>query len=109
MSGGDLWKFDLPTQKWTLLIEQIPIPIYFHGATVSRYGQLTYFGGLTILKPNKPNVRSKKLFSVWIDIPPLKEIAWRAVLYYNDNFRDRSESELNRLGLPFPYIQRLKN
>ena len=104
--GADLWKFDLRTKKWSLLVKQIPVAVFFHAACVSQYGELSYFGGLT--RPGS-NMRSKEMFSVWIDIPPLKEMAWRALLYYNDHLKNKSDAELKEFGLPFSYIRRLRN
>lgn len=105
-TGRDLWMFDLRTKKWSLLIEQIPVAVYFHAACVSQYGELSYFGGLTC---TGPNVRSKELFSVWIDIPPLKEMAWRALLYYNADLKTKSDAELLKIGLPSMFIRKLRN
>jgi len=104
----DLWKFDLRIKKWTLLIEQIPISIYFHGASVSSFGQLTFFGGITTGQ-KLINVRSKRLYSVYIDIPPLAIMAWKALLYYNDNFKNKTDDQLLKLGLPNIYVKKLRD
>lgn len=79
--------------------------VYFHAACVSRYGELSYFGGLTSVEPNS---RTRKLFSVWIDIPPLKEMAWRALLFYG-KLKNKSDAELAAFGLPAFFRQRLRN
>lgn len=71
---------------------------------MTQYGELSLFGGIS-----QQSVRTKELFSVWIDIPPLKEIAWRALLYYSDNLKDKTDEELARFGLTLSYIRRLRN
>lgn len=89
------------------MVSQIPIAVYFHAACVTPHGELSYFGGLTSVGPNS---RTRKLFSVWIDIPPLKEMAWRALLFYdNQKLKNKSDTELAEFGLPHTYRQRLRN
>ena len=92
-------------KKWTLLTEHTPIAIYFHGATISKFGQLSIFGGKTMLK-NK-DIRSEKLFTIYVDIPPLKELAWLSILHYNNNFKDKTDCDLLRPSLPLTYFSRL--
>lgn len=87
----------------------MPIPVYFHGAACSSIGQLTFFGGITTQPIGGGQTRSKRLFSVWIDIPPLAEMAWRSLLHNKNNFKDERDFELAIMGLPGMYMKKLKD
>lgn len=76
---SDLWHINLAELKWTLLVECIPYPVYFHAASVSLEGKLTIFGGVDTIDGNS---RNNKLTSIWLKIPTLKNICLSAVNYY---------------------------
>lgn len=75
----DIWHLNLLELKWTLLVDCIPYPVYFHAASVSLNGKLTVFGGVDHLNGDS---RNNKLTSIWLKIPSLKNICLSAVSYY---------------------------
>lgn len=76
---SDLWHINLEELKWSLLVECIPYPVYFHAASVSLNGKLTVFGGVDTIDGKS---RNNKLTSIWLKIPSLKDISLSAVSYY---------------------------
>ncbi|RWS30655.1 Kelch domain-containing protein 10-like protein [Leptotrombidium deliense] len=102
----DMWKLDLETRQWTMIPYKMPLPVYFHSASVSPFAQMTIFGGVTSFHHN---LRTNNLFQVWLKIPPLKEIAWNTLLanFRNTFLTKMSPVELFNLGIPLQYIQRL--
>lgn len=79
---ADIWHINLDELKWTLLVERIPYPVYFHAAAVSLDGKLTVFGGVDDIAGDS---RNNKLTSIWLKIPSLKNICLAAVDYYSRN------------------------
>lgn len=78
----DIWHINLEELKWTLLVDRIPYPVYFHGAAISLGGRLTVFGGVDHISGDS---RNNKLTSIWLKIPSLKNICLSAVSYYVKN------------------------
>ena len=76
---SDIWHINLEELKWTLLVECIPYPVYFHAASISLNGKLTVFGGVDNIAGDS---RNNKLTSIWLKIPSLKNISLSAVSYY---------------------------
>lgn len=76
---SDIWHINLEELKWTLLVDSIPHPVYFHAASISLNGKLTVFGGVDDIDGNS---RNNKLTSIWLKIPTLKNICLSAVDYY---------------------------
>lgn len=79
---SDVWHINLEELKWTRLVEFIPYPVYFHGASISLNAKLTIFGGVETITGD---FRNNKLTSVWFKIPSLKNICLSAVSYYVKN------------------------
>lgn len=75
----DLWHINLEQLQWTLLVECIPYPVYFHAASVSLGSRLTIFGGVDTISGDS---RNNKLTSIWLKIPSLKNMCLAAVDYY---------------------------
>lgn len=99
----DLWKFDLLTNQWTF-ITNIPSPIFFHSVSISNTGQMTIFGGANSLDSA---ARTNTLYSVWLDVPSLEELAWIAFINHCPNIGRLSRSQLTDLGLTSHLIDRL--
>lgn len=78
----DIWHINLEELKWTLLVDRIPYPVYFHAAAISLGGRLTVFGGVDNVSGES---RNNKLTSIWLKIPSLKNICLSAVSYYVKN------------------------
>lgn len=76
---SDIWHINLEKLRWTLLVECIPYPVYFHAASVSLDGKLTLFGGVDTIAGDS---RNNKLTSIWLKIPTLKNICLSAVSHY---------------------------
>jgi hypothetical protein len=107
----DIWKFDLTSSTWTKMAIEMPSPLYFHGMTISPVGKVTIFGGVYRIMANQmdTNVRTNDLHEVWLEIPPLEELAWNAVVSSIDSgkLRSCSRSQLAELGIPSKIINRL--
>lgn len=76
---SDIWHINLEELKWTLLVECIPYPVYFHAASISLNGKLSVFGGVDSISGDS---RNNKLTSIWLKIPSLKNICLSALNYY---------------------------
>ena len=76
---SDIWHINLEELKWTMLVECIPYPVYFHAASVSLAGKLTIFGGVDSAYGKS---RNNKLTSIWLKVPSLKNICLSAVNHY---------------------------
>lgn len=76
---SDIWHINMEELKWTLLVEKIPYPVYFHAASVALDGRLTIFGGVDHVNGDS---RNNKLTSIWLKVPSLKNICLSAVSYY---------------------------
>jgi len=93
---SDIWHINLEELKWTLLVESIPYPVYFHAAAISLHGKLTIFGGVDTIAGDS---RNNKLTSIWLKIPSLKNICLSAVSYYVKHGTMSSKS-VRTTGLP---------
>ncbi|CAN8002063.1 unnamed protein product [Ixodes hexagonus] len=74
----DLWELDLRRLQWTKLPVSLPSPVYFHSAAVTESGQMFVFGGVTAVDGSS---RCNSLWSVWVAVPSLLEMAWLALLH----------------------------
>jgi N-acetylneuraminic acid mutarotase len=102
---NDLWKLDLSNMQWTRIEALMPRPAYFHSASVSPLGQMTIFGGVTNTDHKQ---RTNELYSIWLKIAPLKEMAWNAVLHYVEKSETKkSIKEALELQVPINFYQRL--
>lgn len=102
----DLWRLDLDTAEWTKLKEKMPLPVYFHGTAMSPAGQAFIFGGVNSAPHNQ---RNNDLYSIWLDKPPLRDLAWKAFLSYCDltALNKTSPEDLMMMGIPLPYVRSL--
>ena len=76
---SDIWHINLENLKWTLLIECIPYPVYFHAGSTSLDGRLTLFGGV---EDKEGKTRNNKLTTIWLKVPSLKHVCLSAVGHY---------------------------
>lgn len=76
---SDIWHINLEQLQWSLLVECIPYPVYFHAASVGLDSRLTIFGGVDTINGDS---RNNKLTSIWLKIPSLKNVCLSAVDYY---------------------------
>lgn len=96
---SDIWHINLDHLQWTLLVECIPYPVYFHAASVSFNSRLTIFGGVDTINGDS---RNNKLTSIWLKIPSLKNICLSAVDYYMKNGTINSD-DVKSTGLTEAY------
>ncbi|KAI1286971.1 Kelch domain-containing protein 10 [Halotydeus destructor] len=103
---NDLWKIDLNALQWVDTTVKMPLPVYFHGSAVSNSGQMVIFGGVNSTPHNE---RNNDLYSIWLNKPPLKELAWQALVHYSDSksLLKTPVEDLVLMGIPNKYIQRL--
>ena len=103
---GDIWKLDLQSLQWTKVWVDLPRTLYFHSAAISSTGRLSVFGGVTHTNHKD---RTNELFTAWLTIPSLKEIAFEAFLFYLRTNKSQCTSDvLFQLGLPSNLIERFK-
>lgn len=76
---SDIWHINLEELKWTLLVDCIPFPVYFHAAAMSFNSKLTIFGGV---EDADGKYRNNKLTTIWLKIPSLKQICLSSVDHY---------------------------
>jgi len=62
------------------------------------------FGGVNHIKNN---TRTNQVFKIWLKVPKLKEMAWEAVLSYNKSIKGSTHSELQKLGIPLEFANRV--
>lgn len=79
---SDIWHINLIDLKWTLLVDRIPYPVYFHAASVSMNAKLSIFGGVDNISGDS---RNNKLTCLWLKIPSLKNMCLAALDYYSRN------------------------
>ncbi|GAU88483.1 hypothetical protein RvY_01175 [Ramazzottius varieornatus] len=70
---NDIWRLDLTTLQWEELKDRLPMPIYFHSATVTPAGCMYIFGGVVNTSGNQ---RSDFVFKKWLTVPSLQELVW---------------------------------
>lgn len=107
----DIWKFDLTNSCWQRIPVTMPVPLYFHGMTISPAGKVTIFGGVNRIMANQldTNVRTNDLYELWVELPPLEEQVWNAVVGYCNpvHLCQSTRRELAKLGIPTKFINRL--
>ena len=99
----DVWRLDFDSFTWTRLDVTLPIPLFFHGASLSHSGQLTVFGGVKEINPDpEVKTRTNDLFQIWLTIPSLQQISWMAFLSYSnlDLLTTCSVDGMRQLGIP---------
>ena len=106
----DIWKIKLDTVDgfvWSKVMD-FHYPITFHSAAVTTEGCMYLFGGVN----KKSNLRTKRLYRIWLSPPPLKELAWRRMqqIIRHENGLDKNElinkKILNFYDLPRNIIER---
>lgn len=107
----DIWKFDLNNSSWEKLSVEMPAPLYFHGITISPVGKVTIFGGVNRITNNQmdTNVRTNDLYEVWVQVPPLQELAWMSLVHFAEcsSLTRCSRLELAEQGVPTKFLNRL--
>ena len=80
--------------------------MYFHAATVTPAGCMYVFGGVKTINADE-DTRSNDLFKLWLTLPSLAELCWEVV---SSCLQDKQFSllEVNALGIPSHFVQRLK-
>jgi N-acetylneuraminic acid mutarotase len=101
---NDMWRLDLISMQWTKLEVEIPLPVYFHGTSISPAGQLVIFGGVNSTTFNE---RNNSLYSLWLRTPPLKELSWLAFHYYSSSLVRQAPENLIEMGIPRSFVQRI--
>ena len=104
----DIWNLDLNTLIWKKIHQKIPRPVFFHSVSLSPFGEMTIFGGVTGMDFSSL-IRSNELYSIWLKVPKLKELSWLAVCHYMDNnkvYKNCLES-VQYIGIPYNYHSRL--
>ena len=99
----DVWRLDFDSFTWTRLDVTLPIPVFFHGATLSDSGRLTIFGGVKEINPDpEVKTRTNDMFEAWLTIPSLQQISWMAFLSYChlDDLTTCSVDGMRKLGIP---------
>ncbi|KAG7158053.1 Kelch domain-containing protein 10-like 2 [Homarus americanus] len=72
---SDVWKLDLIYLTWTKVNLQLPKPLYFHDAALTKSGYLYVYGGLSSIGSTD---RSSTVYRARLDTPPLLEAAWES-------------------------------
>ncbi|GIY73673.1 kelch domain-containing protein 10 [Caerostris darwini] len=101
---SDIWKFDLNTHQWKKLSVKLPTPLYFHSVFVTNEGQLFVFGGVDSIENNS---RTNTLYSMWLKIPSLSQMAWQAMLNYTPHIARIDKSKLYEAGIPLQFIKQI--
>ena len=108
---GDIWRFDLKTAAWLKIPIQMPVPLYFHGISISPVDRVTVFGGVNRISSNQmdTDVRTNDIYEVWLEVPPLQELAWLSFVHHSDPLLlvTSSRLQLAQLGIPTRYLNRL--
>lgn len=115
----DVWRLDFDSFTWTKLDVALPIPLFFHGATLSHSGLLTVFGGVKEINPDpEVKTRTNDMFQSWLTIPSLQQISWMAFLSYS-HLHDLTNSSIDlttssidsmtQLGIPRSFTSLLQD
>lgn len=105
----DIWMINLEKLQWRKLAATLPKPLYFHSATVTNSGLMYVFGGIEGSNANnQTEKRTNSLYSIWITIPKLADIAWDAVLHYAPTIPKYKMEQLMEMGIPRQYAERVK-
>ncbi|XP_014216421.1 kelch domain-containing protein 10 [Copidosoma floridanum] len=103
---SDIWRLDLELLQWTCLKTCVlPQPTYFHSTALTPAGQMFTFGG--IVKQDNEVARTDEIHSVWLTVPKLSEICWEALDFYFPKLKEKAQSDLLRIGVPFKFLHRL--
>lgn len=109
-SFKDVWRFDLDTLQWIMLIGcTMPQPVYFHSTAVTPSGRMCCYGGIVSNNHlDGSGGRSNDITSAWITIPKLKVISWEAMVhYYKKQMFASTNEDLKKIGLPQEYYERI--
>lgn len=100
----DIWELDLRTLQWRRLPLSLPSPVYFHSAAVAQSGQMFVFGGVTALDGTS---RCNTLWSLWLVVPSLLELAWLALLDSCPGLASSPVRPLAQAGVPLALLAKL--
>ncbi|GMS96090.1 hypothetical protein PENTCL1PPCAC_18265, partial [Pristionchus entomophagus] len=67
---GCVWSFNLDTHVWRKM-DDLPIPCYFHDASITNEGKMFIFGGVRDSSPPNPRGRIASLQTLWLGPPSL--------------------------------------
>ena len=108
---NDIWRLDLITLQWEELKDRLPMPIYFHSATVTPSGCMYMFGGVINTSGNQ---RSDFVFKKWLTVPSLQELVWDRLNLNHHRFLStvdtKNSEQLRSAGfrLPPKFFRRLE-
>lgn len=77
----DLWRFHLPTKKWSLLPLRLPKTLWSHAADVTSDGRMYIFGGCT---KSDEKERTNNMFKILLQIPTLEQLCWDELTLNSD-------------------------
>ncbi|CAD6235161.1 GSCOCG00007839001-RA-CDS [Cotesia congregata] len=108
-SCNEMWRLNLTNLQWTCLskFEVLPYRMRNHVAAITPFGKMYLFDGL--VEDEVGEVENTSIFSAWVSIPKLEEIAWEAVLFYFKEIKERPKTELIIRGYPEKFVERLTN
>lgn len=72
-SFDDIWKFHLPTRKWSLVSTRLPKSLWAHAADVTDEGRMYVFGGCT---KSQTKERINQMISIDLDTQKLEKLCW---------------------------------
>jgi hypothetical protein len=107
-------RFDLNRFEWSL-VTNLPQSVHFHSASVSAFGQILFFGGISSYLPGlpagTPQVRTNSMYSIWVDVPPLRELALQSVIHYvgTKKLLSLDDGTLQQFGLTTNMIKRIRH
>ncbi|KAF7633152.1 hypothetical protein Mgra_00007431 [Meloidogyne graminicola] len=78
---NDIWSFNLNNLKWTKLLTNLPISVYFHSATLTPDGCIYIFGGCVDEDPLS-QIRVNCLQRLWLKPPSLRYFATKVLIKY---------------------------
>ncbi|XP_057321838.1 kelch domain-containing protein 10 homolog [Microplitis mediator] len=108
-SCNEIWRLNLATLQWTCISKfgVLPYRMRNHVAAIGPSGKMYVFDGM--VEKGSGEVENTSIFSAWVTIPKLKEMAWEAVLFYNKELKEKSRTELIIRGYPPMFVERLTN
>lgn len=104
---NDVWRFNLNTLSWNRIRTSLPLPVYFHSATLTPDGCIFVFGGC-MDENGHSQTRVNHLQQMWLTPPSLKYFASTTLLKnMPENQRKRISNSGVRLSDTEALISRL--
>eukprot|EP00795_Rhopilema_esculentum_P010924 gene10924-19758_t len=91
---NDIWSICLKDFTWKKLNIVLPVPLYFHSASVTPDGCMNIFGGV-----DDTGKRSSSTYEIWLDVSSLLKITFRFILDRLGHNHDHYLT-LKNLGVP---------